>query len=133
ACLCGGHTLLRSREHTETVRPMTTLCALRVDTDAFRRMLHEHPAVALRAREMTARRLEQARSSLSAQSLAPVPQRVAAVLLRLARKFGERRPDGGVLIQLPLSRADLASIAGSTPEPVSRAMKLGRASWRERG
>lgn len=127
--LFGGLTLLGSRERTETVRAMTTLCALRVDTDAFRRILLEHPEVALRALEMTARRLEQARSSLSAQSLAPVPQRVAAVLLRLARKFGERRPDGGVLIQLPLSRADLASIAGSTPESVSRAMSR----WRTAG
>ncbi|WP_324651377.1 Crp/Fnr family transcriptional regulator [Georgenia sp. H159] len=127
--LFGGLRLLGANEHSETVRAMTTICALRVDTGDFRKILLEHPEVAVRALEMTADRLAQARSSLSARSLAPVPQRVAAVLLRLARKFGQRTPDGAVLIQLPLSRADIASIAGSTPESVSRAMSR----WRTEG
>ena len=125
--LFGGLELLGSREHAETVRAMTTVCALRVDTDAFRRILLEHPEVAVRALEMTAGRLQQARTSLTARTMAPVPQRVAGVLLRLARKFGQRTADGGILIQLPLSRADIASIAGSTPESVSRAMSRWRA------
>lgn len=127
--LFGGLRMLGASEHSETVRAMTTMCALRVDTGDFRDILLEHPEVAVRALEMTAARLEQARSSLSARSLAPVPQRVAGVLLRLARKFGQRGPDGAVLIQLPLSRADIASIAGSTPESVSRAMSR----WRVEG
>lgn len=125
--LFGGLRLLGSSEYTETTRAMTTMCALRVDTEDFRRILLEHPEVAVRALEMTAARLERARSSLSSRSLAPVPQRVAAVLLRLARKFGARTDTGGILIELPLSRADIASIAGSTPESVSRAMSRWRA------
>lgn len=127
--LVGGLQMLGSVEHGETVRAMTTLCALRVDTTDFRRILLEHPEVAVRALEMTADRLQQARSALSSRALAPVPQRVAEVLLRLARKFGQRRADGAILIELPLSRADIASIAGSTPESVSRAMSR----WRTEG
>lgn len=127
--LFGGLALLGTLEHHETVRAMTTMCALRVDTAAFRQILLEHPEVAVRALEMTAGRLEQARRDLTSRSLAPVPQRVAAVLLRLARKFGQRQEDGAVLIQVPLSRADIASIAGSTPESVSRAMSR----WRTEG
>ncbi len=127
--LFGGFRLLGASEYSETVRAMTTMCALRVDTGDFREILLAHPQVAVRALEMTAGRLEQARTSLSTRSLAPVPQRVAGILLRLARKFGQRTADGGVLIQLPLSRADLASMAGSTPESVSRAMSR----WRSAG
>lgn len=127
--LFGGLKLLGTAEHNETVRAMTTMCALRVDTGSFRQILLAHPEVAVRALEMTAGRLEQTRSDLSSRSLAPVPQRVAGVLLRLARKFGQRQEDGAILIQLPLSRADIASIAGSTPESVSRAMS----SWRTEG
>lgn len=49
-------------------------------------------------------------------------QRVATTLLRLVEKFGQDRAGGATLIQLPLSRADLAGMTGSTPESVSRVM-----------
>ncbi|MCT2032645.1 helix-turn-helix domain-containing protein [Dietzia cinnamea] len=49
-------------------------------------------------------------------------------MLRVADKFGEARSgfgDGraaGTLLELPLTRSDLAGITGSTPESVSRVM-----------
>jgi len=125
--LFGGTGLLGSRERTETVRAMTTVCALRVGTEDLRRILLRHPEVGLRALEATGRRLELARAGLAAQALATVPQRVAAVLLQVARKFGRRTADGGILLEVPLSRADIASMTGSTPESVSRAMSRWRA------
>ena len=48
-------------------------------------------------------------------------QRIAASLVRLARKLGEQR-QGAVLIQLPFSRQDLAAMTGTTIETVSRVM-----------
>lgn len=127
--LFGGLRSLGSLEHTETVRAMTTTCALRLGAAEFRAVLLAHPQVAVRALEATAEQLRKARDSLTARSLAPVAQRVAGVLLRLADKFGRGRGDGAVLIDVPLSRADLASMAGSTPESVSRAMS----GWRTAG
>ncbi|MPV35986.1 Crp/Fnr family transcriptional regulator [Georgenia subflava] len=108
--------------HTETVRAMSTTCALRIDTAAFRDILTEHPQVAWRALDDTAALLAQARSDVTQQSTTTVAQRVATTLLRLAEKFGQDRTGGATLIQLPLSRTDLAGMTGSTPESVSRVM-----------
>lgn len=67
--------------------------------------------------------LSGARSEASQHASSTVTQRVGATLLRLAGKFGQHSADiDGVLIQLPLTRADLAGMTGSTPESVSRVM-----------
>ena len=50
-----------------------------------------------------------------------VESRLAATLLRLAAKLGEQQADR-LLIQLPLSRQDLADMTGATVETVSRIM-----------
>lgn len=120
--LFGGLQALGQPTNPETVQAMSTTCALRIDTHAFREVLKEHPQVALRVLDETTALLAQARTGLTEQSTATVAQRVATTLLRLAEKFGQDRARGGTLIQLPLSRADLAGMTGSTPESVSRVM-----------
>nr|WP_297426343.1 Crp/Fnr family transcriptional regulator [uncultured Actinotalea sp.] len=108
--------------HTETVVALSTVCALRIGLTEFRAVLEEHPAVALRVLDTTLRLLAEARADVVRQSTADVAQRVAATLLRLDARFGQERAAGGTLLQLPLSRADLAGMTGSTPESVSRVM-----------
>lgn len=120
--LFGALQALGQPTYSETVRALTTTCALRIDTQAFREVLTQHPQVALRVLDDTAALLAEARTGLTQQSTATVAQRVATTLLRLAEKFGQDRTGGGTLIQLPLSRADLAGMTGSTPESVSRVM-----------
>lgn len=120
--LFGGLQALGQPTYPETVQAMSTTCALRIDAHAFRDVLKRHPQVALRVLDDTTAQLAQARTGLTQQSTATVAQRVATTLLRLADKFGQDRTVGGTLIQLPLSRADLASMTGSTPESVSRVM-----------
>ncbi|MFZ2749458.1 MAG: Crp/Fnr family transcriptional regulator, partial [Propioniciclava sp.] len=82
----------------------------------------QHPEVALRVVDDVTALLAQARADVTAQSTATVAQRVATTLLRLAEKFGQDSSSGATLIQLPLSRTDLAGMTGSTPESVSRVM-----------
>lgn len=119
--LFGGLQTLGQPQHTETVQALTTVCALRIGTEEFREILTEQPQVALRVLDSVSAQLSLARSSVTQQSTATVAQRVAAALLRLAEKFGETGANG-TLIQIPLSRADLAGMTGSTTESVSRAM-----------
>lgn len=121
--LFGGLSSLGRPTLSETVEALTTVCALRIDTAAFREIVLEHPEVALHALDDVTSSLAQARTQVGEQSTSSVAQRVAATLLRLAEKFGQPRArDGGTLIQLPLSRVDLAGMTGSTPESVSRVM-----------
>ena len=110
-------------EHTESVDALVTVCALRLDTADFRRVLMEHPSVAVRVLDDVAGRLSAARQEAGERASHSVEQRVARALLRLADTFGQPgRSGAGTLIQLPLSRSDLAGMTGATPESVSRAM-----------
>jgi CRP/FNR family transcriptional regulator, nitrogen oxide reductase regulator len=121
--LFGALSILGQPVYPETAWALTTTCALRIDAQSFREILAEHPEVALRVLDDVAGRLAQARSDVGQQSTSTVAQRVATTLLRLADKLGqERSGNRGTLLQLPLSRADLAAMVGSTAESVSRVM-----------
>ena len=50
-----------------------------------------------------------------------MPRRVAATLIKLADRVGRER-EGDVLIDMPLSRQDLADMTGATVETASRVM-----------
>lgn len=119
--LFGGMHAVGRPTYLETVTPITTLCVLRIGTAAFREVLEKHPPVALRVLESVAADLERARTNATEQATGSVRERVAAVLLRLGEKFGIDT-ERGRLIDIPLSRTDLAGLAGSTPESVSRVM-----------
>lgn len=119
----GGLSVSGRPLYAETAEALVTTCALRIDTRIFRELLLEHPQLALRALDEVTTLLDGARSDASHRAVSTVAQRVAATLLRLADKFGQRDVSGdGTLIQLPLSRVDLASMTGASPESVSRAM-----------
>ena len=109
--------------YAETAVALVTTCALRLESGAFRGMLLAHPPVALRVLDVVIDRLHRARSLEAEQASATITTRVAATLLRLADAFGvpgERA--GSTLIQLPLTRADLAAMTGTSAESVSRTM-----------
>ena len=103
---------------------LQTTCALRIDSEGFRTLLGDYPAVAVRAFDEVAGQLSSTRAAFAAVT-GTVAQRVAGALVRLAAKFGDPGPDG-VLLQVPLTRADLAGMTGSTTESVSRAMSAMR-------
>ncbi|MBD8061910.1 Crp/Fnr family transcriptional regulator [Oceanitalea stevensii] len=127
--LFGAMGTLGEPYHSHTATALVGSCTLRIDQDDFREVLLEHPGVALRVLDDVAARLVRAHSDIGGQTTDTVPQRVATALLRLADKVGEERDDGTVMLEVPLSRADLAGLARSTPESVSRVMSR----WKKEG
>ncbi len=117
----GSLKMLGTDAHNETAISQMDCCILEISSEDFEGILKRHPDVTLRVLSAVGRRLEESRQQIAQLSTLAVEQRVAAALLRLAGKVGEAR-DQGVLIQLPLSRQDLAAMTGSTTETVSRAM-----------
>ena len=117
----GTLTTLGEAVYSDTAEAMTVSCALSISAEDFREVVSSHPSVALAALDDLAHRLEAARESVRRLSGGTVEQRVAATLLTLVDKLGEPR-DGSILLQLPLTRADLAAMTGSTTESVSRVM-----------
>jgi len=121
--LFGGLPDLGEPVNTESAWALTTTCALRIDRRSFRAILTENPEVALRVLDDVAAKLAQTRSDAGQRYGSTVAQRVARVLLRLTDKFGQESTGRvGSLIQLPLTRNDLAGMTGSTTESVSRVM-----------
>jgi CRP/FNR family transcriptional regulator len=85
----------------------------------MRRLLREHPDIAVKLVAGLGRRLRETNERLARQSFQTVQSRVAAVLAQLvqtARVDGP--PDGDVLITS--TQADLAQLAGSSRESASR-------------
>lgn len=102
-----------------TAVAQTDLCVLRISIEAFRTLLQQYPAVGLAVLDITAGRLRETQEMVRRLSVESVEQRVAAVLHKLALRLGEITGEG-VLIQMSLSRDDLAQMAGTTTETASR-------------
>lgn len=83
------------------------------------------PALALAWAGLGAR-LSDLEARLVRTLAAGVPVRLATALLDLAERFG-RRCDGGILLGVPLSQGDLASLVGSSRETVNRSLATFRA------
>ena len=115
----GSLTIFGGRVHTETAIAQTDCCILKISAEDFEHILSDHPDVTRKVLEVVSQRLAESQEIVKQLSAYTAEQRVASALLRLAGKLGEAR-EQGVLIQLPLSRQDLAAMTGSTIETVSR-------------
>lgn len=127
--LFGTMSTLGEPIHHQTASALVGTCVLRIGQDDFRAVLAEQPRIALRVLDDVAARLTRAETDVGSHGSASVEQRVASALLRLADKLGEDRGAEGIMLEVPLSRADLAGLARSTPESVSRVMSR----WKKQG
>src|SRR3546814_5979063 len=113
--------VLGSDRYTDSVWALTPLCVLSLDAASFEAILNAHPSVARAGLGVMAARLERAPSHIHAIATATSEQRVAAALVMLAERTGTPRK-GSILLDVPLSRDDLASLTGTVSETVSRVL-----------
>ncbi len=107
--------------YPDTAQAQTAACILAIGRESFQQILERYPQVALSVIEIMASRLQAANERVQQLTVMPVEGRIASVLLMLSRKFGKPHTVGR-LIEVPLSRDDLASLAGTTGESASRVM-----------
>lgn len=117
----GSFAILSGRGYTETAVAQTDCCILQISSFNFEKILNHYPDVSLKVLQAVGQRLEESQEIIKQLSTYSVDQRIAAALIRLAKKMGEQKGDG-MLIQLPFSRQDLAAMTGTTVETVSRVM-----------
>jgi CRP-like cAMP-binding protein len=91
-------------------------------------LMHRFPAVAINAARMIADRLHQLQRQHRELMTERVERRIARAVLRLAQNSG-RTVEGGVEIDFPVSRQDLAQMTGTTLFTVSRTLS----AWQEDG
>jgi CRP-like cAMP-binding protein len=117
-----GHLAVMSQpDYTETALAQTDCCILLISTHDFEKVLDRYPGVTMNVLQAVGQRLEESQEIIEQLSSYTADQRIAASLLRLAKKLGEEQHKG-ILIQLPFSRQDLAAMTGATVETVSRVM-----------
>ena len=117
----GSLSALGDDEYTETAQAQTDACILGIDSDSFRKILDSHPRVALKVLDTMAERLKSAQEMVRQLSVHSVERRIAYTLLKLGEKLGQEG-EVGLLIQVPLSREDLAQMTGMSPETASRVL-----------
>jgi CRP-like cAMP-binding protein len=119
---------LGDRTYREDATAHTDCCVLYTTATEFQRLLGRYPAVALATLGIVSGRLRDAHETIEQISTYPVERRVAATLIRLAGQAG-RTGEESVLIEMPLSRQDLAGMTGAQVETVSRVIS----DFRRRG
>lgn len=86
------------------------------------------PSFQQRTYKSVGQRLEDAHNKIVEISTEQVEQRVARSLMRLVEQTG-RETEDGILIDLPISRQNIAEMSGTTLHTVSRLLS----GWEERG
>jgi CRP-like cAMP-binding protein len=95
---------------------------------AWPRLTAKFPTLAANALQTVGRRLQDTQTRVLEMSSEQVEQRIAHVLLRLAKQAG-RKTEAGVEIDFPISRQDVAEMTGTTLHTVSRILS----AWEQRG
>src|SRR5262249_2805485 len=88
---------------------------------AWPRLAARHPGISGAALQTVGERLQEAHTRVVEMSTEQVERRIAHALLRLAKQSG-RKVEGGIEIDFPISRQDVAEMTGTTLHTVSRTL-----------
>jgi len=101
----------------QAIEPSETVSLRRAE---YIDLLRTHPDLAWALLQELGRRLQNAHETIRSLAVEKVERRVARVLLRLASTAGERVAGGAVRITVPLSRQEIADMAGTALETAIR-------------
>ena len=118
-----GRSGRESASYTVTAVTDVTLCCFR--RKPFEAMMAHNPRIPARLLEMTLDELDAARDWLLLLGRKSAREKIASLLVILARREAallRRRPEGRIIVNLPLTREAMADYLGLTIETVSRQM-----------
>ena len=124
----GGVAALGEGVYPVTAEAVEDCVALSWDAATMTRLMKKYPDIAINTARFLARRFHELQVQHRQLMTERVERRVARALLKLAASAGRQAP-GGVEIDFPLSRQDLAEMTGTTLFTVSRLLS----GWDEKG
>lgn len=124
----GGVAALGERRYPVSAEVIADCRVLAWSGNAMDRLLRAHPQLAINLIDLLAERLHELQARYQELATEQVEQRLARLLLRLVRQVG-RRTDDGVLIDVRLSRQELAGMSGTCLFTVSRLLSR----WQQAG
>lgn len=126
--LFGCVPLISEDAYPGTARAVEPSEVLAWDAAATRTLLERYPKLTTNVLRMIGGRLREFQDRLVEASTERVERRLARALVRLAHQAGTKT-DQGIRIDLPITRAELAQMTGTTVYTVSRVF----AEWQRRG
>jgi CRP-like cAMP-binding protein len=124
----GGVAALGEGTYPVTAEAVEDCVALSWDARTMTGLMRKYPEIAINTARFLARRFHELQILHRQLMTERVERRVARALLKLADNAGRQAP-GGVEIDFPLSRQDLAEMTGTTLFTVSRLLS----GWDEKG
>ncbi len=124
----GEIALLDGRPRSMDVVAMLDSLLLQVERASFLPFLRARPELMLRLMDLLCDRLRRASAAYEDVALAPLPSRLARLLLALAGTHGAPGPDG-IRLRLRLSQRDLGAQVAATRERVNKQLR----QWHDAG
>lgn len=115
----GGVAVIEKRAYPASAQATEPTVVLKIPADSMIALAERHPAFIKEMALMIGRRLRAAHDSVASLAVDPVEARLAATLLRLAKREGTRS-DRGVALPFHLTRQSLADMTGTTVETTIR-------------
>jgi CRP-like cAMP-binding protein len=126
--LVGAFPTLGEGTYPASAQAFTDLVVYSISSEAFDDILKDHPIIAVNLLRFATRVLQASHEKLREMATERVEQRIARTLARLANQIG-RQTEAGIIIDVPLTRQDLAEMTGTTLFTVSRTLK----EWERQG
>jgi CRP/FNR family transcriptional regulator len=114
----GELAMLDGEARSASVETLSDAELLALPAADVRRLLADHPGISVKLIAALTRRLRETNERVARQSFQTVPSRVAGVLTQLIAE--ESAPAGRHGITIRMTQADLAQLAGTSRESVSR-------------
>ncbi len=117
----GEFALFERKPYPASAQAMEPSTIMKLSRKDFFLFFGRHPFVATEMIMELGRQLQEAHATIKSLAVDRVEQRIANILLKLAGKLGT--PEGaGIMLNLALTRQDLADMAGTTVETTIRVM-----------
>jgi CRP/FNR family transcriptional regulator len=116
--ICGGHALF-AETHSNSAQAVEVTVAYGLSHESYDQLLSRYPEIARGIIQYLGAKLMDAHDVIISLVSSKVESRIASVIVRLCENHGTQTKDG-ILINIRLTRRDIADIVGSTVETTIR-------------
>jgi CRP/FNR family transcriptional regulator len=118
---CCDAAVFDGSRHPGTAQPMGDVSVLRIKKQSYFDMLRRNPDAAIEVIKYLGNRLNEAQEKAKILALDRADQRLAALLVDMAKRSGLKESQG-IRLAVRLTREDMANMVGTTTETVIRIM-----------
>ncbi len=119
----GYRSFLAGDDHNNSAEALEPTVICSIEGSTVRKLLSMNPSLGLRFLRRAAKDLDAAEEMALQNATLPVRARFAHLLLVMKDRYGAIGKSGDLILELPLSRQDMAAMIGIRPESMSRTIR----------